>query len=113
MAEDRDIVVYRGKKYYRYPNSTRQQLRNYYWHHGAWKKPPIALHVQIWIDNFGPIEKGFVIHHIDGDPLNNDVSNLECITQAEHMHKHYADKEWADRTKSAMIIGHAKKYTKR
>ena len=26
MAEDRDIVVYRGKKYYRYPNSARQEI---------------------------------------------------------------------------------------
>lgn len=29
-----------------------------------------------------------VVHHIDGNPHNNDLSNLMVITQAEHMREH-------------------------
>lgn len=28
------------------------------------------------------------IHHIDENPANNDISNLECLTKAEHRRKH-------------------------
>ena len=30
-------------------------------------------------------EKGYVVNHIDGNKLNNDISNLEIITQKENM----------------------------
>src|SRR5205085_5661842 len=29
-----------------------------------------------------------IVHHIDGDVLNNDPSNLEVMTQAEHAGRH-------------------------
>lgn len=29
-----------------------------------------------------------IVHHRDGDKLNNDPSNLEVITQGEHMRRH-------------------------
>jgi len=28
--------------------------------------------------------KGELVHHIDHDSLNNDISNLEVVTQAQH-----------------------------
>jgi hypothetical protein len=31
---------------------------------------------------------GEIVHHIDGDKLNNDPSNLEVLTAAEHMRRH-------------------------
>ena len=36
------------------------------------------------------------VHHIDGDPLNNDLDNLEIISHGEHQRMHstiYQDKE--------------------
>lgn len=35
-----------------------------------------------------PLQFEDVVHHIDGDIHNNDPSNLEIITRAEHMRKH-------------------------
>jgi len=31
----------------------------------------------------GPIPKGYVIYHIDGDKNNDDINNLEAISRAE------------------------------
>ena len=90
---ERETIEYRGKKYHRYPLSKRRQLRVYYWRHDAWKKPPFALHRQIWIDNNGEIPEGYVIHHKDNNPLNNDIDNLQLEEKGIHMSKHMLSEE--------------------
>lgn len=35
-----------------------------------------------------PLLPGEVVHHVDGNHLNNSPDNLEIMTQAEHMRKH-------------------------
>lgn len=38
------------------------------------------------------LTRGEVVHHIDGNPLNNDISNLQLLpSQAEHMKLHRAE----------------------
>ena len=32
----------------------------------------------------GPIPSDCVIHHIDGNTLNNNIANLECMQRSEH-----------------------------
>lgn len=32
-----------------------------------------------------------IVHHVDGDPLNNTVENLEVMTQAEHRRRHSSE----------------------
>ncbi len=34
-----------------------------------------------------------IVHHIDGDPTNNDLGNLEVMTQSEHAREHFTKKE--------------------
>jgi len=46
------------------------------------------LHRMIWESQNGPIPKGFDIHHIDGNKLNNCIENLECIPHSEHLSTH-------------------------
>lgn len=46
------------------------------------------LHRAVWIAHFGPIQKGYVIHHLDNDGSNNLISNLDCITKFEHQSLH-------------------------
>jgi HNH endonuclease len=40
---------------------------------------PPALHRVIWAEHHGPIPPNFVVRHLDGDPDNNDISNLELV----------------------------------
>ena len=43
------------------------------------------LHRMVWKSAFGPIPKGCHIHHKDGSPTNNLLSNLECLPASEHL----------------------------
>ena len=36
-----------------------------------------------------PLQPGEIVHHIDGNKRNNDPSNLEVMTQAEHCKLHF------------------------
>ena len=90
---ERETILYRGKKYHRYPQSKRRQHKVYFWRHDKWKKPPFPLHRQIWIDNFGEIPKNFIIHHKDKNTLNNSIENLEILSRSEHAKKHSLEKD--------------------
>ena len=82
--EDKITIEYKGVKYHRYPKSKRRTHRVYYQHHGKWKEPPIFLHRKIYEDNFGPIPKGYHIHHKDGNTENNSPDNLEALPASVH-----------------------------
>jgi hypothetical protein len=80
-----DVVEYKGIKFRRYPKSIHGTCRNYYTPNSAYRRQGVgALHREIWKDAHGPIPEGCEIHHKDGNPLNNDISNLECVTSEEH-----------------------------
>lgn len=44
---------------------------------------------KVWARAFGPIPKGFHIHHKDGDYTNNNLENLECIDASTHAYIHH------------------------
>lgn len=47
------------------------------------------LHIAVWErSNRRPLPDGYVIHHRDHDPANNDITNLGCLTEAEHNAQH-------------------------
>jgi hypothetical protein len=48
----------------------------------------------IWSRANGPIPKDYHIHHIDGNFTNNELSNLQCLTAAEHMRITHAGPEY-------------------
>lgn len=58
-----------------------------YKHYGAGRKH-ILEHRIVWEAEHGPIPPGMVIHHRDGNKLNNTIDNLEMMTNAEHMRHH-------------------------
>ena len=76
MSEKEKYVWFDGIRY------TRQKDGRYIASYGK------LLHREIWKHFNGEIPKGYVIHHIDGDPSNNDIANLQCLTQSEHMKLH-------------------------
>lgn len=47
------------------------------------------LHRLIFEDFYGvKIPKGYVIHHIDLNKLNNDIRNLQCVLEKNHIRFH-------------------------
>jgi len=42
---------------------------------------------------FGDIPKGYVIHHLDGDELNDDISNLVLMQKFHHVAYHWKEKK--------------------
>lgn len=48
----------------------------------------IDEHRLVWEQAHGPIPKGMVIHHKNGDGRDNRLSNLELCSRSEHYHRH-------------------------
>lgn len=85
-----EYLEWGGFKWRRYPDSKHKQHRVYFQRMG--RKGSLLLHRAVWESVHGPIPDGHHIHHIDHNPGNNDVSNLACLTVAEHRAQH----EWGD-----------------
>lgn len=79
------IVEWDGTIWRRYPKAKQKSRRVYY--SGYWRRMLTTLHRAMWEKSHGPIPSGREIHHIDGNPLNNVLSNLECLTPGEHRRK--------------------------
>jgi hypothetical protein len=45
-------------------------------------------HRRVWELNYGPIPKGYQVHHINGIKTDNSLPNLELLTPLEHKRKH-------------------------
>lgn len=52
------------------------------------KGQEIKAHRVIWEQYHGKIPKGYIIHHKDENKLNNDISNLQLVTRAQHSKIH-------------------------
>ena len=61
---------------------TRQEDGHYRGYHGKY------LHRAVWEHYNGSIPKGYVTHHKDFNPSNNDIKNLEILTKSEHRKLH-------------------------
>lgn len=46
-----------------------------------------------------PLQRGEIVHHIDGNKHNNDPSNLRVMSQADHLRLHRAEMEMAKKAK--------------
>jgi hypothetical protein len=42
----------------------------------------------VWEQANEPVTKGMVVHHDDGDTLNDAIANLRCVTVSEHAKIH-------------------------
>ena len=77
------VVVFKGEHYSITPKG--------YFVNSATKS---FLHRAIWRDSRGGIPDGFVIHHKDGNSLNNNLDNLEMMEDAQHKRKHYIERKY-------------------
>lgn len=53
----------------------------------VWK---LRCHV-VWEKAFGKVQKGLVLHHIDRDTLNDNITNLCVMSRASHLAEHRAE----------------------
>jgi hypothetical protein len=88
-----DRVEFNGIVFRRYPDGVGASERNYFVPDGRHRKQGVGrLHQEIWKDRHGPIPKGWHVHHRDGNPLNNDIDNLEALPGEEHVSRHGLDR---------------------
>lgn len=106
-----ETIVHNRVTYRRYPNANGHSERAYFTPNGTERaNGRKRLHEEIWQEhNHGNIPPGHHIHHIDGNPSNNDPSNLEAIPRHEH-YKHHTeqrrnDPEWIERWKQWQHAG--------
>ena len=67
---------------------------------------------KLWEAHYGPIPKddkgrSYHIHHIDGDRLNNDITNLKCVSLEEHYLIHEQQSDWG----ACLRLAETLKYT--
>lgn len=101
-----EIVEWNGKVWRRYPKSKRGNDRNYF------KCKYEYLHRAVWSYYNGDIPKDYHIHHKDGNPLNNDISNLEAVDPVEHLSYH-ALKNNISEDFIKKIMAHRKSFVKK
>ena len=75
-------VFFEGVSYIRYPKSPDPSRRNYFL---GWRgRRKVQLHVAVWESANGAVPVKHEVHHIDGNPLNNLLSNLKAIPRSIH-----------------------------
>ncbi len=64
------------------PKELRRYYRKQYYSHIVWN---------LYNPQDQKIKKdGYIIHHIDGNPINNELSNLQCLLESDHLNNHGA-----------------------
>ncbi len=105
MAE---TIEWGGYTWRRWPNA-RQRSDRVYFQRGI-KGGCIYLHRAVWESVNGEIPKGYHIHHIDEDPGNNSIENLECLPVKEHAAMHpFSDERYSDQIEHLARINHLAK----
>ena len=57
------------------------------------------VHRILWEDNYGGIPENCVIHHVDGNRLNNEIYNLVLMSKSEHSRYHASHRSAETRIK--------------
>ena len=53
----------------------------------------ILKHRLIWIQNYGEIPEGMIIHHKNGKKKDNRLNNLKIVSRSEHSKEHWKRKK--------------------
>ena len=56
--------------------------------HDDGHRQTMSYHKYLWEQEYGPVEDGYEIHHIDENPENNSLENLEKVLKIKHLKLH-------------------------
>lgn len=113
MKIDSDIekIIFNNKIFTRNISSKDHGTRTYFTRkkyigtiNGKEKYRKIFLHRAVWEFFNGLIPEGFIIHHIDGNPDNNDILNLECIPEHLHIKTRYHHHATTHKKKTRAVL---------
>jgi hypothetical protein len=62
-------------------------------HPRADSKGYVREHILVYEAAYGPVPKGYVVHHKNGDKQDNRLENLEAMTAVAHSKLHNPSKE--------------------
>src|SRR3990167_7995559 len=88
----RQAIRFNGRSFYRYAGGKHPNY--FYFKSQGSVEVYLILHREIYKSHHGDIPKGHIIHHVDGDPLNNEISNLVAVTPSEHAKIHGYLSKW-------------------
>jgi len=84
-----ETVEWNGVVFRRYPDSQRANHRRYFSPGGGDRARGVgALHQEVWKHHFGPIPKGYHVHHRNEDLTDNRPENLELVSAERHLRDH-------------------------
>lgn len=88
-----DVVTFNGVDYYKDSTGRYRNKKHHY------------LARDIWEYYNGPIPKNYHIHHIDRNTTNNDLANLMCVSEEEHIkiHKEILTQDERDWSKENLL----------
>lgn len=64
-----------------------------------------SLHREVWKTHYGDIPEGFVVHHKDHNKNNNQLSNLDLVSDREHRSMHSKEFHAANPGHATRAIG--------
>jgi len=97
LRNDKKAIIFNGYKYVK---------RGSYF-----KGKKGYLHRHVWEYHYGKIPENLHVHHIDHNPDNNDISNLQILNQSDHSKLHYTDEKREESKKTIKIaMIHAKEW---
>lgn len=62
------------------------------------------LHNHVWEKHNGKMPKGYEIHHIDNNKLNNNIDNLMLVTPSEHAKIHVKERNGSPTNKKVICL---------
>jgi len=66
-------------------------------------------YIYCYYNNLEKIPKGYIVHHMDYDTKNNDISNLQLVTKSEHSTIHNVGNKASYESKRRMSISALKR----
>lgn len=99
--ETSKIIVIDGIKFYKERTGNGYYLGNV---GEPGNKKPVRCHVYVWEKYNGKVPEGYSVHHIDHNPDNNDISNLELLSYSEHSHLHASEHSDESRARMESIV---------